>query len=1001
MKKFLICIVSFLFFCTFIFSADGIFWGEKNIKCLKTKWFDIIFAEENYESAQKLYFNADAIYEDVAASYGMEPRERMPVVITTQVEMFNAYWSNEYYNHIVLFDTATTTELEVFSEDFLSTFRHEVTHAFTYNMTNDFWKKISCIFGDSINFSGSLVTPGWAEGATLTSESSKGEGRLNNDFAKQQVRQAKIEGKFPKYNEVQGARDIYPVGSYYYFNGAFNQWLQDNFGMEKYSELWYRMINFKNFSVQSAFRTVYEIELKTAWENFFKDYKLPENIQNPEETDFIYDFFESENHNYSINNNAGALYKDVHVCQTGLYYSDDKTDSIFFVSNEELKKLSADFSQNKSIKPQRVFIQDNLIEAKPSSDGRFIVLNWYSTNAANYKLKTGIFDTQTKRLFEVPGFSLKNSAIITNENDYYLVSEYVHAQTKKLLIQKIDFEKNKIKHLTKVQELQLAENTSLSAVTDLQNGNFACIKKARLDYSILIMDIEGNLQTEYKTPVEKMVIRFMDFKPESQELCFSFTVTDSMPGFGKLNLHQNKFELLNENFSGGIYYPALFEDQLIYAGFFYTQNRLLTAPQAALSPFAYPALASAPESVFVTEPESENKLEELGAKDYHTVNYLNKGVFIPISLVKSVSYDPLHEGSYSLPFGITFRTNDPLSAFSLQFSAGYGPHTNSFGADVVLTSGTSTPLFKYQLTSGIECDRLGFKQVNENLILSSSIYCGPHSAILSANTTTFHYGRSNISTQDFSKLEKRSFDSAAFYDSPNYIYVNNSTSVGYSNIYRSGPGKFEYAGFRVKGIVFYSYNAIAKDAENVYRDNWDLGLTGTVKIPKLLPFTNKQGFVTNLPTEIQANLFCVTSTNSIISDYVSEYIPDYFPVYDLASANIETIIFGTEIQKPFLGFLYLNDFKFSLNYCGGFSATQEIYKDNWKITKMDSYVDLIKSGKLKFEGYPYLKITTGITLNVGGLTDCNYTQDLCLKIGVVTVEEKPTVSVSCGMDFRF
>ena len=189
-------VILFCFNLFSLFSYDGIMTGEKNLKVLQTKWFDIVFPESSEQSAIILYQNADSIYQELAEIYGFPLQFRMPVVLTSKVEQMNAYWSAVPYNHIVIYDTALIDDLAVFSENLLSTFRHELTHAYTYNLKNKFWRGVG-FFGDLINPSYLFITSGWAEGATLTSESAGGEGRLNNEFAMQMVKQAKLENKFP------------------------------------------------------------------------------------------------------------------------------------------------------------------------------------------------------------------------------------------------------------------------------------------------------------------------------------------------------------------------------------------------------------------------------------------------------------------------------------------------------------------------------------------------------------------------------------------------------------------------------------------------------------------------------------------------------------------------------------------------------------------------------------------------------------------------------------
>ena len=172
--------------------------GEKKLRVTKTKWFDIIYPERYELSATILYENADRVYDEVTAQYDLSPSFRMPVVITPAVDEFNAFWTAVPYNHIAIYDTGVSgaSELAVFSETLLSTFRHELTHAVTYNMKDEVWLTASKVFGDCFVPGMLSVTTGMAEGATLTSESAAGEGRLNDEYAKHYVSRQKSKVSF-------------------------------------------------------------------------------------------------------------------------------------------------------------------------------------------------------------------------------------------------------------------------------------------------------------------------------------------------------------------------------------------------------------------------------------------------------------------------------------------------------------------------------------------------------------------------------------------------------------------------------------------------------------------------------------------------------------------------------------------------------------------------------------------------------------------------------------
>lgn len=965
MKKRLFLIL-FIFNSTFIFAQQGVLWNSHHLKTVQTKWFDIIYPEDSKESAKLLYQNADRIYEEVAASYGMEPSCRMPIVLTPEVEVFNAYWSNGYYNHIVLYDTASDESLEVFSEDLLSTFHHEVTHAFTYNMKNGFWKVIGNIFGDPIFLVGVLTTSGWAEGATLTSESANGEGRLNNDYAKQTVRQAKIEGVFPSYSDVQGSRDIYPVGSYYYFNGAFDLWLQQNYGMEKYAQMWYNLVNPKTLFITKAFKNVYGITLDDAWTKFYNNYEIPENVKNPISENIADDFFNPSKNKYSSKNDAGALYESLCTTPNGFYYFDSDSDTLYFSPAEN------------SSKQKKVLHLKNIQNIKTSSDGRFVALTYYSINGANVKVKCAIYDSERKNIFYVAEDGLKENSIIKNGDDYYLVSLKFHSQQKEIYIQKFELKKNHIKKVERVTSVLLEKNVSAGNFIDIQNGKFAFINKNRLTWTLKTSDLNGNILAEYELPYEKMVIRNLSFYDD--ELLFSFTTPNQMPKLGKLSLAENQFFFWNENLSGGVFYPVKNGEKIVYIGEFYTQNRIFTKNENDIlyqSEVAKNILENHSDEIFATE----NNLTfdddfDSQVKKYNPFKYALKGTWIPVSQVNSYSYDYEHKnGNYSLPLGFTYLASNPCDGDALQFSAGYGIRTNSVGVNITYSGGTSTSLFNYDVNSTVEFDKLGFKQTHDILSVSSAFRVGTHSSLTLLAGSIFHYGRSNLTPQvDSNKYFNTGFDE----NSQNYLCTNQVACFQFSNIHKTGPGKFEKLGFSLIGGVEYLYLEYSKISPNRTYNIPDVEADFSFSIPKLIPIKCKQGLTYNLPLTISAYLFDYPTS----SDYYPLF--DVFPTYKMASFGAEMVLFHKEIQEAALlipNFLYINEIRLLLNYYGGFDYNESSYFDAWKITKMNKYFSMIKDGELVYRGYPYLEFILGMSLNFGGKVGGKFYVDM--KYGVV------------------
>ena len=79
------------------------------------------------------------MYRELHDTYNLIHDFRMPVTITSSQDMFNAYFTQMPYNHIVLFDTQSPASMAVFEEDLLMVFRHELTHAITINIKTPFF----------------------------------------------------------------------------------------------------------------------------------------------------------------------------------------------------------------------------------------------------------------------------------------------------------------------------------------------------------------------------------------------------------------------------------------------------------------------------------------------------------------------------------------------------------------------------------------------------------------------------------------------------------------------------------------------------------------------------------------------------------------------------------------------------------------------------------------------------------------------------------------------
>ncbi len=942
MRK-LFILLTLIFLSLPIFAHEGSMAGAGKLRVSQTKYFDIIYGEKNLEAAKILYENADTVYEELADAYNLEYYFRLPVVITTSVEQFNAYYADSPYNRIVLYDTAQIEDLSVFSQTLLLTFTHELTHAVTYNHKNKGFVWASKLFGDVISGHYITVTNGMAEGATVSYESSKGEGRLNDAYALQMIRQAKIEGKFPSYSDVKGASDAYPRNSFYYFNGAFADYLQKNYGMDKYAELWYRCVNAKNITVAGAFKKIYDFKLNQAWKQFEQDFWVPQvSAVNPVEAGQAKDFFEALGNDHSIKNKAGSLYSNLCVSKTKIAYIDKSNNTIYVVQNGK--------------KPKKLFHQDYLDSIELSADGRFLAIGYYSTASATIRHCAKIYAFERKRTIQIPGTNYVSPAVISADASYYFVAQKYEAQRYSIVVEKLNAQ-NKISPDENPVVYTFDEEQVPGDFIDLGNGRFAFTLKSKLDFSICTSDVKLSDITEYSAPVEKMKIRGLSFANDS--ILFSWATKETLPRLGKLDLSTGSFSLMQEDISGGVYSPVEFEGHIYYSAQFFKQSRLLELVDANQE--SAQTNTTTPESLSLACPELvEGKGQPIiPYKSFSPLKYAFDGILLPVGGLPS----------NNMNLGLTYITSLPWYASVTMFSGGYDFYSETGLFDFAYQSGTDTSLCQYSLASSLLVDNQGFKKLNGSGYISSGFDFGKRNAVLFTAQAAANYGRL------YSDSDSQAFDSVQL------------GSVSWSNVITTGPGTYEHSGITLTAGIAHSYEKhLESNAENPI-DIYDLEIDSSIYIPKLLPILCIDNFTYNLPVKVKTSIFNLSDSE-----------------YRLASINADALLFGYDIQKavPGFGALFLNDIILTINYIGGIDyETSADYSTNWHIAHTSEYIDQIKTGKLNYQDYATIKLTLGFTPNIGAFANSNFRYNLYLSYAFGKSQNLPEKLFNVGFEGKF
>ena len=1015
------CVICFLFAVSFsLVARENDSAGKKQLFAVKTKYFEIIYPGECRKSAEILFEQADAVYSEVTSQYGLTPSFSLPIVLTPAVDSFNAFWTSAPYNHIVIYDTSfsVSSDLAVFSETLIQTFRHELTHAVTYNMKSPFWNATSTIFGDCITPASLWISPGMAEGATVTSESAQGEGRLNDEFAKHMVKQAKIENQFPSYYDATGARDKYPTGSFYYFNGAFHQWLQQEFGMQKYAEFWYRLVNLKSLTVGTAFKQVYRIKLKDAWKEFEKSYPVPEIQANPLKTGLVQDFFSSRNDKFSPENRTGSYLTSLTKSQNAIAWLENSSGRIFYVSkpdfqdnlNEKQNSHTKSDKNGITSKPKMLVQVKNAQQISLSDDGRFIAISYFSDNSQGTKARIKIFDINKNKFFTVKTKGLKESAIIKKQDKYFLVSTKYTSPTNSIYLEEIAFNSSdEIQSTQFFAQIDLPLNVNVSNFIQMEDGEFAFIMKNRLEFSIVTYSFAKEKFTKYQLPEENMKIRSLSYAQKHNALYFNWTSSGTMPRFGQFEPAEKKFllsgcsEEKSGDISGGIFNPVYFDGEIVFIGQFYQFSRILKIPstdyffestgtkECFCQNDTFLPLVQKNEKLFVqTETQtqtSQNTLEnltyssEIPEKKFNPLKYYLQGVLLPFTVFfpENFGCNAGLDNSSGYLAGLTFITSDPWTdgSTSLYTSTfGWDYLNESFGIELVSQNSTWSNLLQMNCDTKTEFDKKGWKNSSAMLTLQVNIETGNNSLLMFANQARAGIGRQNNLISFVNDNLKRIYYSL-YSSEKNYYFISDSFSATFSTVRKAGAGRYEKQGFTYTLGISFRYDSDLSLSPLEYVNAINLNQNFKWYIPHLIPYYSPFGKTVNFPAKTSLSLFPIDSEYKKRTNY-----RDFGRSF--TDVDFEFIFFASEIQMaiPFFHAVYLNDFAISGGYKFSIATGEARAFSNLEdYNNLESTVRAILNGNFYWLDSVFIKSSLTITPNTGGLARLNTKTSLYLQTG--------------------
>ena len=876
-KKFLL----FVIFLTLVFSAgytqSSLYKSPKKLFVITTKYFDIIFPQESTESANLLAQKADDMYLEISEKLDSSPYFRMPVVITPEKDSLNAYYTSFPYNRIVLYDTLpTTSALAVFSETLENVFYHELVHAVSLQKKNSFFKFLSKVFGDSVSTSQVVTLPtSFIEGVTVSFESAKNEGRLNDSYATHIITQAKLENKFPTWKEATGARDVYPTGSLpYIFGGAFHYYIQNRFGMEKYVEFWEKA-NASLLSEALIFKKVYGYKLNEIWTDFENSISVPKI---------------NEVKSVSIDKSKKNLGRYFYLCsdEKNFYWYDKSKSSIFYSSYENFNS-EKNYYQTKKL----VRLDSSVTNMSLSSDSKYLVISQIDANSEKNFVR--LFNLETKKFENQKFKNLRESCLIKLQDEIEYLAGIKTVSSKNFLV---------FYELVSGQEKFCKEfdlHTQGFFPVDIKNGIVAYLKKEKMNWSIEVYNPILGKTFQFELPKEVVLNSLTPtFSDNSVRLNFSYAnkIPDgTLPRLGFIefssneifeNLCQNKTDfsysvtLQEDDISGGVYYPFVTENKVFCASKYFNFDKLQEFSLSDIQTETYFFNQSQ------NQIEVENKIEDkttnktenefilpkenlFEIKNYLGINYLTKGFFLPASIM---SLDRLSTTKLNSLYdiGFTYLTSEPteqwfyiLSSFINVSSkeAGYFIEVENFTFPVSL-------IFDTSFTSKFDLSKW---EMNNLLSANYNLYLGS-------------------STRYFNFLNESSFNLK--FDSKLDYQFNDYFQILFTDYFNDGLGSVSNNLFGYQLGVGYNFDLQWTDKIDELKNINLFSYLLNLYFP-ILGTSQNLNYILNLPTELKLVFFPTSE--------------------EFCNFSTETTLFGAEIQKS-ISFLpiYLSRFLINAGY---------------------------------------------------------------------------------------
>lgn len=645
--------------CNFMFSAFD--YGKK-LYTFPTKYFDFIYSENSKDTALYIASFADDTFEKINAMLKSKHTERFTVVISGDSKEANGYANTSpSYSTIVIYNVQPNVEWTVGNgkEFFKLEFLHELTHAISLNIRSEFLEVMSKIFGNWL-WPASTMPLSFMEGVTVSFESLEGYGRVNYPLIKQQIQQDILDGKFRTFPQASGSYDRYLYrANFYHYGGFFSDYLQKKHGMEKYTQLWHQSLEqplgglggvfFLNsdllsflapvsqlgplvgivppfveslFALGPAFRTVYGTSIEEEWDSFKEQMRYKGNLL--------------------LNTNTLS---STRVETEGVQLV---TDNVYFLDrfNEEIKAFNL-----KTQETSTLIAEEGINSFNVRKDGSaMLICRSYNKDRKNETLQVAI---QEKNLITGSVRTLSNNDI---REAAYCQDGIIGVQIRSHFTDLVFIRNNgEVKVLLKGNEKTIfsspKEYNSEEAVFLVQDNGKMKVGKVKIETGEAAL-LEGDISFV-------RTISAYDGK-------ILFSYNNDMTFYKMAILDGENLTVQTENYSGGVFFPMLYQDDLYYLGKFSDGDQLYVYPKKYKDFKGTPVKAAFIK--YQPEPDQTKTYAAIkrDEKNYNPVPYLLPHAWLPIVTFQA-DYPPWGiDGA-----GIYTIMKDPYSHNSLSVMASY------------------------------------------------------------------------------------------------------------------------------------------------------------------------------------------------------------------------------------------------------------------------------------------------------------------------------------------